>query len=85
LFAGISADVVRDFKTLRARLRAPITEIAIRGIRREAEKAGLSLEAALTMCCERSWRGFNAEWVKETGGSGAASAGTPRQRRELGA
>lgn len=33
-------------------------------MRREAAKAGITLEAALTMCCERGWSGFKADWVE---------------------
>lgn len=63
LFHDIPEQIVRDFKQLRQKLRAPITATAMDGIRREAGKAGLTLSAALTMCCERGWRGFKAEWV----------------------
>lgn len=77
LFPDVPEAVVRDFRKLRDKLRAPITETAAAGIRREVEKSGLTLEAALRMCCERGWRGFKAEWV--TGGEPA-----PRKRRELG-
>lgn len=65
MFPEVSEKVVADFLTLRRALRAPITELAVEGIKREAKKAGLSLEQALTMCVERSWRGFKAEWVKD--------------------
>lgn len=65
LFAGIPTEVVNDFKELRKRKKAPITSTAISGIRREAEKAGLSLEIALRTCCERGWTGFNADWVAD--------------------
>ncbi len=63
LFDGVDAQVVKDFRGLRTKLRAPITPTAMAGIRREAERAGLSLQDALAMCCERGWRGFKAEWV----------------------
>ena len=63
LFDGIDSQVVADFKALRTKLKAPITKTSIDGIKREADIAGLSLEAALKMCCERGWRGFNAEWL----------------------
>ena len=65
MFPEVSEKVVADFLKLRRALRAPITEIAVEGIKREAKKAGLSLEEALTMSVERSWRGFKAEWVKD--------------------
>lgn len=66
LFPGVSEQVIRDFKALRNKLNAPVTETAMAGIRREAEKAGLSLEQVMAMCCERGWRGFKAEWVQGT-------------------
>lgn len=83
LFPEVPEAVIRDFRKLRNKLRAPITETAANGIRREAEKAGITVEAALRMCCERGWRGFKAEWVTQTQ-STQPTAGTPRKRRELG-
>jgi hypothetical protein len=77
LFAGIPSEVVRDFKALRAKKKAPITETAMRGIRREAEKAGLTLESALRICCERGWTGFNSEWA---GAKPSASAAPAKSR-----
>ena len=59
---GVSEQVWNDFSALRNKRRAPITETALKGIQREAEKAGISLEAALSTCCERGWQGFKAEW-----------------------
>ena len=65
LFVGIDSQVVADFKTLRVKQRAAITKTAINGITREALKAGLNLEDALRMCCERGWRSFKATWISE--------------------
>jgi hypothetical protein len=45
-----------------------VTETALAGIIREAGKAGLSLEAALSMACERGWTGFRADWLIDRGG-----------------
>lgn len=64
LFPDVSPEVLDSFVKVRRSLRAPITELAATGIKREAAKAGISVESALTMCVERSWRGFKAEWVK---------------------
>jgi len=83
LFPDVPETVIRDFRKLRNKLRAPITETAAAGIRREAEKAGITVEAALRMCCERGWRGFKAEWVNDNAGA-QPTIGTPRRRRELG-
>jgi hypothetical protein len=64
---GIDSQIVIDFKALRTKLRAPITKTAIDGMQREAAKAGLTLEQAMRICCERGWRGFKAEWEQEGG------------------
>jgi hypothetical protein len=63
LFAGIAPEVVRDFKALRKAKKAAITETAVDGIKREADKAGVTFEAALRICCERGWAGFKADWL----------------------
>jgi hypothetical protein len=87
LLADIPKQIADDFRSLRSRLRAPITQTAMDGIRREAAKANLPVADALAMCCERGWRGFNAAWVNgnaAVNGHVAPQTGTPRQRRELG-
>jgi hypothetical protein len=73
---GVSDSVWQDFKTLRAKLRAPITATSMAGIVREAERAGVTLEVALRTCCERGWRGFKADWMAEQ------KAGEPAWRTE---
>lgn len=62
---GVSDQVWQDFKKSRKTLRAAITQSAIDGIKREADKAGWPLEDALRECCARGWRGFKAEWVAD--------------------
>jgi uncharacterized protein YdaU (DUF1376 family) len=52
-----------DFVKQRASQKAPLTETALEGIRREAVKAGVTIEWALRECCSRGWRGFKSEWV----------------------
>ncbi|MGL5735472.1 MAG: hypothetical protein ACRCYS_11450 [Beijerinckiaceae bacterium] len=61
---GVEQSTWDDFKALRTKKRAPLTETALKGIEREAATAGWSLEAALVECCERGWQGFKAVWVK---------------------
>lgn len=73
----IDPQVAADFKALRNKQKAPITATVIKGIQREASKAGISLQDALAMCCERSWRGFKADWVKEAPGKVNGSQGPP--------
>ena len=74
-----------DFLAVRKQKRAPMTETALVGIRREAEKAGITLEAAIRICVERNWVGFNSSWdwnSKATGANHAAhqQSGEPRGR-----
>jgi uncharacterized protein YdaU (DUF1376 family) len=62
---GVSQSVWDDFKILRKAKKAPITQRAIDGLIAEANKAGWSLEQALTECCVRGWQAFKAEWVAD--------------------
>ena len=64
----VSLAVFSDWQALRKAKKAPITATAIDGIRREAQKAGITLESALAMACERGWTGFKAEWLVDRGG-----------------
>lgn len=60
---GVEDLVWSDFKKLRSLKKAAITETAMNGIKREAAKANKTLNQALTICIERGWAGFKAEWV----------------------
>ena len=62
--SGVSEQVWSDFQTLRKAKRSPLTQTAVDGIQREANKAGISLQDALEMACQRGWAGFKADWVK---------------------
>lgn len=65
LDAGISEQVANDFLVIRKAKRAPLTETALAGIKREADKAGWPLENAVKECVTRGWVGFNADWVNK--------------------
>lgn len=62
---GVRAQVWSDFLSIRKAKRAPLTETALAGIRREAQSAGWPLDAALAECVSRGWQGFKAEWVRD--------------------
>jgi uncharacterized protein YdaU (DUF1376 family) len=66
---GVTESVWQDWLTLRKTKKAVVTQSAVDGIVREAKKAGISLQAALEMCCMRGWSGFKADWIegKSTG------------------
>ena len=77
----VSEPVWQDFQRLRREKRAPLTDTALAGVRREAEKAGVSLEAAIAYCCEAGWQGFNAGWYADRQGGGHTSVRPPPQGR----
>ena len=62
---GVSDEVFKDFCKLRKGLKAPVTQTAINGLAKEGQKANLSLEQVMMICCQNGWRGFKAEWIKE--------------------
>ncbi|CAB4121476.1 Protein of unknown function DUF1376 [uncultured Caudovirales phage] len=61
---GMNISLWSDFLTLRKAKKLPITQTALNGIEKEAQKAGKSLADAIQICCERGWAGFKAEWLK---------------------
>ncbi|QHJ81511.1 MAG: hypothetical protein [Bacteriophage sp.] len=63
LLPDVPTELVDDFVKLRKAKRASVTQTAVDGIRREANKAGYTMEQAIRTCCERGWQGFKAEWV----------------------
>lgn len=80
--ADVSDEVWSDFLAHRKRVRADLTNTALQGIIREADKAGWTLQAALAECVVRGWRGFKAEWVnKEGNGNGKNDWGSGADRR----
>lgn len=68
---GVSEIVWKDFLKTR---KTKITDTAMLGIAREAEKAGMTLQQALETACERGWQSFKAEWLK---GNAPASRSPP--------
>ena len=62
---GVSQSVWDDFKTLRKAKKAPITQRVVDGLKEEADKAGCTLEKALTICCVRGWQSFKADWMHD--------------------
>lgn len=63
---GIPEDLLADYMVVRTAKKAgKLTDTAVAGLRREADKAGISLETAIRACCEYGWQGFNAVWYAE--------------------
>lgn len=59
----IPAELLSDFMVIRKSKRlGAVTETVYKGLAREAEKAGLSVEQAVTIAVERGWGSFKASW-----------------------
>ena len=61
---GVALTLWSDFLVLRRAKKLPITQTALDGLKREADKAGITLNEVITICCERGWGGFKADWLK---------------------
>jgi uncharacterized protein YdaU (DUF1376 family) len=59
----VEETVWRDYLKIRNAKKSPLTETALKGLLREAEKAGKSLNQALVICVENGWIGFKADWA----------------------
>jgi hypothetical protein len=61
----VDSEIWADFVKLRKAKKSPLTKTAVDGIRREAERAGWSMQAVIAECCARGWSGFKADWVSD--------------------
>ncbi len=62
---GVSESIFKDYLEVRKTKKAKWTETALKGLQREANKANISLEKAMQICCERNWVGIQASWLKD--------------------
>lgn len=60
---GVSDLVWKDFVAFRKSRKAPITQLVIDGLAKQAKLANWSLEDVLKECVVRGWQSFKAEWV----------------------
>ena len=60
---GVSDFIFKDYLEVRKAKKAKWTQTALKGLQREADKAKLTLEQVMQLCCERNWVGFKAEWA----------------------
>jgi len=57
----VDEKVWQDYMATR---KTAITQTALALLEKEAQKAGITLEAALSECTMRGWTGFKADWMK---------------------
>ena len=71
---GVDGQLALDYLVVREDRKArTLTQTAIAGLEREAVRAGLTLVQAVTVCVERNWAGFNADWLHSSGQQGFRS------------
>jgi uncharacterized protein YdaU (DUF1376 family) len=61
---GVSESVFKDYLEVRKTKKAKWTDTALKGLQREAQKANMTLQDVIVLCCERNWVGFKAEWAE---------------------
>lgn len=70
---GVAERNASAWLQVRKTQRAPLTLVAWDAVVREAQAAGISLDDAVRISAENSWRGFKAEWYanlqRRTGGT----------------
>ena len=62
---GIDEMVVDTFLQVRKKKKAVNSELAFTKISNEIVKSGLTPNDAITIAAEKSWSGFESDWVKE--------------------
>lgn len=60
----VPEDVWNDWIAVRKGKRAKVTQTAVRNIRIEADRAGMTLAEALEMSTAQGWQGFRADWAQ---------------------
>jgi hypothetical protein len=60
---GVSSEILLSFVKHRKSKKAQITPLVLESIKKEAQKAGWTMEAALTEIVVRNWQSFKADWV----------------------
>ena len=61
---GATDDMIKGWFDVRKKKKGVNSEIAMQGFIREVEKSKQDINAVLKKCIEKSWVGFEAEWVK---------------------
>jgi uncharacterized protein YdaU (DUF1376 family) len=55
--------IYSDFEKILKAKRKPLTDTLLDSIQVEADKAKMTLEDALKVCCARGWTSFKADWL----------------------
>lgn len=61
---GVERKIAEEWLKVRKNKKLTQTETAFRKTKAEIDKSGRSANDCITLCVERSWGGFKAEWVE---------------------
>ena len=64
LSIGVERKIAEEWIKVRRNKKLTQTETAFRKTKAEIDKSGRSANDCITLCVERSWGGFKAEWVE---------------------
>ncbi|EON13422.1 helix-turn-helix domain-containing protein [Pandoraea sp. SD6-2] len=71
---GIPRQIAKDWMAVRkGKKQTALTPTAWAAVKREADKAGITVTAAVTHAVEAGWAGFKAKWLANEGAAAAAS------------
>jgi uncharacterized protein YdaU (DUF1376 family) len=62
---GLDNSLWIDFLTMRKAKKLPMTQTALDGLSKQAEKIGWTLAQVIEECVNRGWGGFKAEWLTQ--------------------
>lgn len=80
LAEGVDATHLKDWVKAR---KSPLTETAWKGLKAEAEKAGITPAEAVRICAVKGWRGFNSTWNWRSAANDAPSVADDRDAEIL--
>lgn len=63
--SDVPTELVSDWLKVRKAKKAPLTRTAIASMRRQAERAGVSMTRAVEIAVELNWQAFRADWYAE--------------------
>ena len=61
---GVERKIAEEWLKVRKNKKLTQTETAFRKTKAEIDKSGRNANDCITLCVERSWGGFKAEWVE---------------------
>ena len=65
---GVNDEIAKDWLSVRKTKKATNSKTAFNFIENQVDKSGKTWNEVITICCEKSWSGFNNEWLENLKG-----------------